>query len=90
MSPDEIIEELAELNPEALLADGFEEALVGYAQQSHRGPFALYDYDQCVRILESKGLTQEQALEHMSFNVTGAWVGEQTPLFAVLKQHERP
>jgi hypothetical protein len=30
------------------------------------------------------GMSQEEAEEYFSFNVEGAWVGENTPLFATL------
>jgi hypothetical protein len=73
---------------EILLADGFDEALIGvvegwWAGNIH-GQVALYDYARCVEILIGEGLTEEDAVEHMSFNVTGAYVGEGTPAFAIL------
>lgn len=64
----------------ALLADGFEEALVGIGTHftTH---VAVYDYEKCVEILCSEGLSEEEALEHMEYNVTGGWVGPNTPVF---------
>jgi hypothetical protein len=62
------------------LADGFETAFVGIARQFNQ-PFAVYEYEKCLAILEDQGLTMEEALEHMSYNVEGAWVGESTPAF---------
>ena len=42
----------------------------------------VYDAEQCIEILvERDGLTYDEAEEYFSFNVTGAWVGEHTPLF---------
>lgn len=65
---------------EALLADGFEEALLGHTQGSNI--VAVYDYDMCVHILmERDGMTCEEAVEFMDFNVTSAYVGEKTPIF---------
>ena len=64
-----------------LLADGFEQAFVGIGRQFNT-MFSVYDYDKCIEILMSRdGLTEEEAEEHMSFNVTGAYVGEHTPVF---------
>jgi len=87
MTPAEIREQLAELNPDALFADGFDDALIGVARQFNRH-LALYDYQKCVEILASQmdsGTDEderlEMALEHMEFNVVGAWMGENTPLF---------
>ena len=65
---------------EALLADGFEEALLGHTQGSNI--VAVYDYDMCVHILmERDGMTCEEAVEFMDFNVTNSYVGEKTPIF---------
>ena len=68
------------VDAEALLADGFESALIGHTQ----GPttVAVYDYDMCVHILmERDGMTCMDAVEFMEFNVVGSYVGEKTPLF---------
>ena len=64
-----------------LLADGFEKAFIGLGRQGpHR--LAVYDYNKCVRILmKREDWSEEDALEWMEFNVVGAWVGEQTPIF---------
>tara|TARA_Y100000310_G_scaffold299456_1_gene334316 strand:- start:3 stop:248 length:246 start_codon:yes stop_codon:yes gene_type:complete len=63
-----------------LLADGFGGAFVGVGCQAHH-EFAVYDYDKCIEILIGQGLSHAEADEHMSFNVTGAYVGESTPVF---------
>ena len=85
MTRDELRDELGELNPEALLADGFEDAFVGHGGQFTRPAVALYDWDRCVRILMDRDeMTEEEAVEFMGFNVTGAWVGEFTPMFVKL------
>lgn len=68
-------------NPDALFADGFEAAYIGAVQQFSLPPVACYDYDLCIGILVAEGLSEDDACEHMSFNVTGAWVGENTPMF---------
>jgi hypothetical protein len=65
----------------ALLADGFEEALIGLG---HRFTYAVavYDRQKCLDILMARdGMTGEEAEEYFSFNVEGAYVGEQTPVF---------
>jgi len=76
----DVVEALA--GHEALLADGFEEALVGYAQRFST-VFALYDRQRCIDILvERDGMAHDEAEEFFEFNVVGAWVGEGTPAFA--------
>ena len=78
-------EEVAEVNPDALFADGFEGALIGYVQQFSKPPLALYDHKKCIEILVKRdGMDFDEAHEFFSFNVQGSWVGENTPAFAVL------
>ena len=79
----QIRDQLAEENPDALLADGFEKALVGIGRVCHRS-LALYDRAQCIRILMKDGLTEEDAEDHFQYNVQGSYVGEDTPIFAVI------
>ena len=76
-----IREELAALNPQALLADGFEDALIGWGMQATKMPVAIYNYDKCVEILINEGSSQDDAIEWMEYNVTNAWYGEGTPIF---------
>lgn len=43
---------------------------------------AVYDYDKCVDILiERDGMSYDEAVDYMEFNVIGAYVGQQTPIF---------
>ncbi len=77
----EIRELLAEENPQALTADGFDDALVGIGRRCSQPALAVYDYEKCVAVLVGQGMTEEDAVEHMEFNVVGSWVGENTPLF---------
>lgn len=63
-----------------LLADGLDEAFIGIGWQFNT-PLAVYDRDKCMEILESQGMTPEEAQEYFYFNTQGAYVGEQTPIF---------
>jgi hypothetical protein len=65
---------------EVLFADGFEDALVGTGFQFNN-ELAVYDYQKCIEILMRDGIDEEDAHDHMSFNVLGAWVGPNTPVF---------
>ena len=67
---------------ELLLADGFEAALIGTGERWGQPTIAVYDREKCIEVLEKRdGMTQEEANEFFEFNVVGAWVGEQTPIF---------
>jgi hypothetical protein len=87
-------EEISYINPEALLCDGFDEAIMGVAERINLGPVVAYDVDKIIEILmrnmeinddvddemiESK--KYEMANEYFEFNIKGAWVGEYTPVF---------
>ena len=70
---------ISDINSEALFADGFDDAIVGYDAVGFR---VVYDYDKCSDILMKRdGMTEHEAHEFMEFNVVSAYVGEFTPLF---------
>lgn len=76
----EALEALGELNPEALLADGLEDAFIGYTVNHHHAHVAVYDYGKCIEVLVARdGMTHEDAEEFLSFNTLGAYVGEKRP-----------
>jgi hypothetical protein len=79
----EIVREwVAAHNEEALLADGFEDAIIGVAERCGQPSLVVYDCNKCIEILMQRdGMDQEEAMETFTFNTTGAWMGENTPLF---------
>jgi hypothetical protein len=81
MTTAEVLEAVADYDDELLLADGFEEALLGVIEGCARPAVACYDYDECVRILVARGMEESDAVEYFNFNVAGAYVGETTPMF---------
>lgn len=68
---------------ELLVADGLDAAIIGVTC-GYSTTIVVYDYNKCIEIFMSEGMTEEEAYEHMSFNVTGAYVGEHTPTFIKL------
>ncbi len=71
--------ELENLFPEALFADGFDEAIMGWEASSC---VVVYDYLKCMNILmERDGMAKQEAHEYMEFNVINAYVGDFTPSF---------
>ena len=75
-----IREELAERsgNDEMLFADGYDDALIGYTD----GGVAVYSIESIIRIMiTQEEMTEEDALDHFYYNVSGAYVGEYTPIF---------
>jgi len=78
MDKDELMEELTA--NECLVADGFDNALIGISEGMN--PVAVYDVDKCIQVLmEDEGMTDEEALDYFYYNTVGAYVGEKTPLF---------
>lgn len=82
-------EALSEENPEALKADGFEAAFVGYGYQHGSDALAIYDESKCIKVLiDRDGMTAEEALDYFYFNVKGAFVGDGTPIFMTPRSGE--
>lgn len=76
------LDDLVEINPEALTADGFDDAIIGYTVSTPHPHVVVYDVDKCVQILVDRdGMTPEEADEYLSFNTLCCYVGENTPLF---------
>jgi len=78
-------EKIAEYDNKMLFCDGLDEALIGvrFGFDENKN-IAVYDYDRCIDsiLAESDGEMEEcDAIEHMEYNVTGAYVGEYTPCF---------
>ena len=76
------IEKISEVNPKALLADGFNDAILGMCMQFGQEPVVAYDYDKCLEILQ-KDMSYEDAVEYMEFNVVGAYMGIYSPVFII-------
>ena len=72
-------EQIADLNPEALFADGYDAAIIGY---DAAGSCAVYDYDKCMTVLmERDEMTYDESHEYMEFNVVSSYFGDFTPIF---------
>ena len=76
----EILENCLHDDETVLLADGFEDAFVGIGRQFGK-PMAVYNKLKCIESLIKEGMDEEEAEEYFSFNVEGAYVGENTPIF---------
>lgn len=84
-----IKEEIAETNSDALFLDGldgdkeaFNEALVGFSERCGMHSVAVYDVDKIIEILINKyDMSIDEATEWYSYNMSGAYMGEDTPIF---------
>jgi hypothetical protein len=76
-----MLETIMEQNPEDefLKADGLDEAIIGYDDQTGR---LIYSMSKIIDILIiDDGMTEEDALEHYYYNIHGGYVGEKTPIW---------
>ena len=81
----EISDWVSQYPDEVLLADGFEAAFLGICEIFGRPPVAAYDRDKCMEVLvERDGMEYDEAVEYFDFNVSGAWVGDSTPVYLTL------
>lgn len=74
-----MIEEIIDCYPdeEFLKADGFDDAIIGVCTESHR---LVYSVSKCIEVLRQE-MSRDEALEYFYYNVSGAYVGEQTPIW---------
>lgn len=68
-----------------ILADGHEAAFIGVIDLSlgNETPKAVYDLNKVIDGLESQGMERDVAWEFYDYNIAGAWVGPETPVFLV-------
>ena len=66
--------------------DGFDEAIIGYEPNSQR---LVYDRDKMIMIaVEDMEMDHQDAVEYLEYNVWGAYVGEQTPIYIEVGKYE--
>lgn len=82
MTQEELLEIYGDVigDVQLLTADGFDDAIVGLDSKSFR---VIYDYDLMLEVLMEGDMTEEDAIEHLEFNVLNAWVGDQTPIYMI-------
>lgn len=72
----EILENYSE--EDFLIADGFDDAIIGVDLMTMK---LIYSVSKCISILMKEEMTEEEAEEFFEFNVSGAYMGEQTPIW---------
>tara|TARA_R110002049_G_scaffold58499_3_gene159003 strand:- start:705 stop:947 length:243 start_codon:yes stop_codon:yes gene_type:complete len=64
---------------ELLKIDGFDNAIIGVEESVEQK--LIYDIDKIAEILITRDqMTEDDAYEYISFNITSAYVGEKTPI----------
>jgi len=77
-----MLEEIIELYEEEtfLKADGFDEAIIGVSEDFNAPVRLIYSVKKCLEIL-MRDMNYEDALEYFTYNVSGGYVGEKTPVW---------
>jgi hypothetical protein len=74
------LEQILELYPDDtfVIADGLNDAIIGVDDNNLK---IVYDIDEVINILIINGMDVDEAFEFYEYNIAGAYVGENTPLF---------
>ena len=68
---------------DVLIANGFDEAIIGIVERYGMNPVVLYNKNKCLKILQKRdGMTESEAIDFYYYNIVGAYMGEHTPCFA--------
>lgn len=88
MDIQEIKDHLKFANPDALFADGLDDALIGSGSQWSGNPVAIYSKDKCIEVMAQQFAEDNdiedphfEAEEYLGYNTFCAYVGENTPIF---------
>jgi hypothetical protein len=67
--------------PEGMLIwDGFDDCVVGIGSRCGFDDVVCYDAEKMITTLEAQGLSYEDAVEHLEYNVLGSYIGPNTPI----------
>ena len=74
----ELLESITEFNPEAKLADGFDDSILGYDTKGR----VIYSVNSILDTLVNRdGMDYDEAQEYFGFNIECAYIGEYTPIY---------
>jgi hypothetical protein len=74
----ELLETITEFNPEAKLADGFDDSILGYDTKGR----VIYSVNSILDTLVNRdGMDYDEAQEYFGFNIECAYIGEYTPIY---------
>lgn len=70
-----------QIEPGMMIAEGFDDCIFGFAERCGQPNVLAYDANKIWRKLVKQGMTEDEAVEYFYFNISGAYVGEGTPVF---------
>jgi len=68
--------------------DGYDDCVVGTVTRFGISPVLCYDLHKVICKMIADGMSEEEAYEYYNFNMLGAWVGDGTPAFICLGEHD--
>ena len=76
----EIINKVSKSNPQAIILEGLDEAIVGMSENSN--PIFLYSVESCIAIsMRDNEWDYETAIEFLEFNTFNTYYGDYSPKF---------
>ena len=77
-----IKEILEAINPDAVVLEGFNAAIIGICSRPGMEDVLAYNKSMILEILEiDHNMEEDEALEYYSYNIAGMWTGDGTPVF---------
>ena len=80
-----VLERILQDHPEGeflrMTEGNFDAAIIGIDQDGER---LIYDSNSVVQVLINEGMDEEDAWDYFYYNIAGAYVGKNTPLFIQL------
>ena len=73
-------EEISEINSDAVIWDGLDDAIIGMAERCGLGPVVAYSVEKIILILIQQGMSEEESWEWYDYNIAGAFIGENIPV----------
>ena len=70
------------MKAQTLFADGFDNAILGLAHEWVDVPRVVYSKSKMIDCLTKEGMSFEDAVEYLEFNVWGAYIGKGTPIYS--------
>jgi hypothetical protein len=80
MEPKSALDQLGDLNPDALLLENMDSAILGIGSRGHKDPVAVYSKAKIYEKLIADGFSMEDAHEYFSVKFVGMWAGDETPV----------
>lgn len=80
MEAQTILATLNDLNPDAVLFDNMDSAIVGVGYIGHMDPVAVYSRAKIYEKLLADGLSEDDAEEYYSSKFVNRWCAENTPV----------